>query len=583
MNRDLVLVWRSSRGASSLVGPFAAALVFMACASPPTSGGTTTSTRPSDPYRCHQCNIHLVATALSPGKVALSWNEIQWQGQVQPGFEGAGFSYVINRLDGGPITFGTGGGATGMVLTGFLPVTEYCFYVVAPLSFPYLGSAGDSNLACATTPPDVTAPDAVGALATSDPATHSIRLDWIEPDDDGLVVGYEIERDAEHLASTTSQSFTDATPDSDAAVCYQITAKDAGGNESAALKSCAIPSTPSLITTTAVSTPGRGRPVVAVGPGSGVHVGHLGPQTGLTTYELRHATPATGGGAWSSTTVDAAACAEGSYALALDASGNVHMSFCGGSIYALRYATNASGSWSVETVDSDWVGLFSSLALDPAGKAHIGYYDYQRGFIKYATNASGQWTVSTIAAAYLPGGSTSTLSIALDSAGKAHLSYHDGVLHYATNVSGEWSVSVLESDGSAPGATSIGIDTSDHVHLAYADPEHGLVRHATDATGAWIFETLGAGAGPVTLDLGPDDALHVSFVETLERWVVTGTSQELNILIRVVYATGTAGSWVVYPTNASSASQALALDAASRAHVVFRASDGIHHAIFSAR
>lgn len=577
MSRELVVTRCRSGRRSHLIGA-CVLFVAMACGSPASEGAAGDGSPPPDEYRCHNCNIHLVATARSPGSVALSWIALVWGGTITPGFDG-NITYTLRRLDGGGMLFGGGTGLIEVVVTGLLPKTEYCFYVVAAAPPPHHGSPGDSNIACATTPPDVTAPGVVGAIATSDPASNSIRLDWLEPDDDGLVVGYEIERDAEHLASTSSNTFTDAPLSSDAFVCYRIAATDAGGNASAAaLSACAIPSVPSLVTSAGAFIPGSR--AVALDSRGGVHVGHL-EQAGPGTYDLRHATPAPGGGAWSSATVDAEASAGGAVAVAVDAGGSVHMSFCGASIYTLRYATDASGSWTVETVDSDWVGVFSSLALDSAGKAHIGYYDHQRGLIKYATNASGSWMVSTVESAHLVNGEA--LSIALDAAGKAHLSYYDGGLAYATNVSGEWSVRALEPGGGNFGATSIGVDPNGHVHIVYAGAWSGLVRYATDAAGAWTFSALAAGSGPVSLAVSPDDAIHVTFVDTHERWVTTGTQQELRRLVRVMYAVGTAGSWAVYPTNAASAAPALALDTAGRAHVAFQNGDGIHHAIFSAR
>ena len=75
--------------------------------------------------------------------------------------------------------------------------------------------------------------------------------------------------------------------------------------------------------------------------------------------------------------------------------GNAHISYYDYTNDALKYATNASGSWETATVDnsSGNVGQHNSIALDASGNAHVGYnlaitYDgNDGGDLKYATNA----------------------------------------------------------------------------------------------------------------------------------------------------------------------------------------------------
>ena len=82
--------------------------------------------------------------------------------------------------------------------------------------------------------------------------------------------------------------------------------------------------------------------------------------------------------------------------ISLDVSGNVHISYYDSSNGNLKYATNAYGMWMTTTIDSsigDYdvnnSGHSSSIALDASGNVYISYYDRLGTALKYATNASG--------------------------------------------------------------------------------------------------------------------------------------------------------------------------------------------------
>lgn len=84
--------------------------------------------------------------------------------------------------------------------------------------------------------------------------------------------------------------------------------------------------------------------------------------------------------------------------------------------------SNVDG-WEVSRIDDEGGG--TSIAIDSYDKVHISY---RSGALKYATDASGSWLTYTIDSA---GGNS---SIGVDSNGYAHISYNGGsTLKYATN------------------------------------------------------------------------------------------------------------------------------------------------------
>jgi len=188
--------------------------------------------------------------------------------------------------------------------------------------------------------------------------------------------------------------------------------------------------------------------------------------------------------------------------IAIDSSGHVHISYQ--RYTTLKYATNATGSWITETVETLTPGnypLYASIAIDSLGHAHISYYDYANG-LKYATNASGSWETVMVE----PSGYGGVTSIALGSSDKVHISYcadpnddsyYD--LKYATNALGYWVTDTVENSIVYQGLwdTSIALDSSDKVHISYcADPDYDYqwdLKYATHASASWATQTVDNG------------------------------------------------------------------------------------------
>ena len=164
--------------------------------------------------------------------------------------------------------------------------------------------------------------------------------------------------------------------------------------------------------------------------------------------------------------------------IALDSTDKVHISYYDGyPSYNLKYATNASGSWTTTTVDSKGaVGKYTSIALDTSGKAYISYY--YRFALKYATNAFGIWMTSSVNNGEEVGEYS---SIALDTSGKAHISYYDAEnadLKYATNASGAWVTTIVDSGGDVGQYSTIALDSSGKAHISYYDSSYHDLKYA---------------------------------------------------------------------------------------------------------
>ena len=126
-------------------------------------------------------------------------------------------------------------------------------------------------------------------------------------------------------------------------------------------------------------------------------------------------------------------------AIAVDASGKVHIAYGGGHLY---YYDGTS----IQVVDdSPFVGEYASLALDSAGHPHIAYEGLST--LKYAYYDGTRWHVETVDR---DGNVGRYASLALDGAGRPHIAYYDDThltLKYAYYDGAQWHTETVDSDG----------------------------------------------------------------------------------------------------------------------------------------
>ncbi len=324
-----------------------------------------------------------------------------------------------------------------------------------------------------------------------------------------------------------------------------------------------------------------GSPSIAIDSLDKVHISYnLG--------DLKYATNTSG--SWVIETVDSEGGTHPS--IAMDSLDNVHISY---NLDDLKYATNTSGSWVIETVDSEG-GTHPSIAMDSLDNVHIsygyrfGYPDFSSG-LKYATNASGSWVTETVDSDDNDGSVGANNSIAIDSLDKAHISYsyYSGypdyvkALKYATNASGSWVTQSVNSEESVGANNSIAIDSLDNVHISY-DYNFGypdyvkVLKYATNASGSWVTQSVNSeGGAHLSIAIDSSDNVHISYI-SFNRG---GGRLIDNEFADLKYAVNSSGSWVIKTVDSSGGikkNSSVAIDSSDNVHVTYVGPQGLMYA-----
>ena len=239
-----------------------------------------------------------------------------------------------------------------------------------------------------------------------------------------------------------------------------------------------------------------------------------------TTYgdeALRYATKGTAEVNWQISNIDSGG-RKGKYSsIAFDSNGKVHISYYDTLNSNLKYATNISGTWQVATVDaSGAVGLYTSLALDANDKVHISYLEDTSviGYynLKYATNNTGAWRTDTVETSLEGLGQT---SIKVDSTGNVHIVYHKTSfkMRYAVGAFGSWTTEffdLVSGYGFSSNQGALYLDSNDKPHVVYQF-NSGL-RYAKKVSGLWETETIDDKGTNMSLVLSGSGKAYISYI-----------------------------------------------------------------------
>ena len=170
--------------------------------------------------------------------------------------------------------------------------------------------------------------------------------------------------------------------------------------------------------------------------------------------------------------------------------------------HVLALSTYDGSSWTTQDIDtSSRTGYRPSIAIDNQGALHIAYLDRDNTNLRYATNASGSWVLSTLDTSSVnPNNDAAKTGIAIDNRGHVHIIHpvqgsSVWVLNYTTNVSGSFvSTTITDTTKDDGKYASLAIAGNGSLHISvYRDSGGSDLRYYTDESGVWTNETVHTG------------------------------------------------------------------------------------------
>ncbi|MFC1609696.1 hypothetical protein ACFL6C_01940 [Myxococcota bacterium] len=262
--------------------------------------------------------------------------------------------------------------------------------------------------------------------------------------------------------------------------------------------------------------------------------------------ELRYATNVSG--AWTWETVETQLVRGISPSIVMSTTGTVHISYLDWTTGELRLLTKEDPGWD-GIVIHDQVEYYSTLRLDSDGRFHLAYRQGPptTGHLWYATNRSGQWIRTMVDEEENTG---SFASMALDARGSAHISYYavgPQAMRYATNVTGSWEVTTVDAVSPTGFFTSLAVDGEGIVHISYQSHQPYQLHHAMLEEGLWSIETVDAtsvGVSDTSIALDEEGAPHIAyqaFRSALIGELRCATNRDAGWTVEVADAVGSTG------------------------------------------
>lgn len=358
------------------------------------------------------------------------------------------------------------------------PEIYYCYTVTA---YNFWGDSGHSNKVCTTTLADTESPIAPDNFSADNTYNNEAALAWNKSLDNTGVIGYKVYRNNQYLMTVTDTSATDYGLSDNTDYCYKVRAYDLSGNES-------DPSNEACVDTS-----------------------------------------------WKIEDINANDDVTGIIDIAVDTNNKAHIIYVDELTLELRYTTNATGTWTTETLDAlnYYLTSYASIALDSHNNAHISYFDSTDTDLKYASNQTGDWVTDILVDSYVSITGRFN-SIAIDSQNYVHISYlGEGGVRYANNTSGPWAIETVDVNGT--GATSIDIDSQDNVHIVYLSNISDSLLYAKKVADIWTPETLVNYYyySGLDMDIDPNDNIHICNADYITnktgQWIISDVGEYLSL------------------------------------------------------
>lgn len=228
----------------------------------------------------------------------------------------------------------------------------------------------------------------------------------------------------------------------------------------------------------------------------------------VTACLLVVSAPASAAPGWYVLTVDSATKTGSFTSVALDPSGNPHISYYDETDHVLKYTRSDDGgaTWpaaNIKTVDSSADGrTYTSIKVNAAGNPSISYHDETNGDLKFAYSTDGGVTwpagnIKTVDASLFDVGDYT--SLALDAAGNPRISYCDYsndnlMFAYSDDGGATWPAANIKiaDNGGVGWDTSLGLDPSGNPSIGYRDPVNGYLKftRSQDGGATWPAENI---------------------------------------------------------------------------------------------